>query len=342
MIHPSFPGSPLARSLGCGLRPLALAALLLAPTGALAAERLSLRTEVSVRQDVLTLFDLVEGATGPIAEKPLFRSPALGETGTIQARRIQEAAAELGLGTVETAGRSQVIVARAARRVEAAEIEAALKQALELQHGVDARALSLVFDGTAPSLVTAPDATGAAVADELSYDRRSRRVSAAISVRGAGNERRPLRVAGTAVEFVDVAVLTRSLNRGEAVGSADITHERRAKENVAADAQLEAHTLQGRVARRALAAGSVVRSGDLARPEIVARGEAVTIVYESPGLTLTLRGRANEAGAQGDLIAVTNPQSKKALQATVVAPGRVSVGAALPGRVAVHAAPARP
>ena len=88
------------------------------------------------------------------------------------------------------------------------------------------------------------------------------------------------------------------------------------------------------MARRALGAGSTIRVGDLARPEIVTRGDVVTIVYEVPGMVLSLRGRANESGAQGDTIAVVNPQSKRTLQALVVAPGKVSVSAALPGPVA--------
>ncbi len=67
---------------------------------------------------------------------------------------------------------------------------------------------------------------------------------------------------------------------------------------------------------------------------MVARGEIVTVVYEIPGMTLTLRGRATEAGAQGDTIGVVNPQSKKTLQATIVAPGKVAVSAGPIDRVA--------
>jgi flagella basal body P-ring formation protein FlgA len=96
------------------------------------------------------------------------------------------------------------------------------------------------------------------------------------------------------------------------------------------------------VARRALQAGSVVRVGDLARPEIVTRGDVVTIVYEVPGMVLTLRGRASASGALGDTIAVVNPQSNKTLQGQVVAPGKVSVNAPLPGRIAANVASAQP
>ena len=76
---------------------------------------------------------------------------------------------------------------------------------------------------------------------------------------------------------------------------------------------------------------AVVRSGDLAPPDLVIRGEAVTVVFDTPGLNLSLRGQANENGRLGAAITVTNPVSKKVIAATVIGPGRVSVGPA-PGR----------
>jgi flagella basal body P-ring formation protein FlgA len=46
---------------------------------------------------------------------------------------------------------------------------------------------------------------------------------------------------------------------------------------------------------------------------------------EMPGLSLTMRGRALEAGAEGDMIQVENLQSRKRLQATVTGLNRVSI-----------------
>jgi flagella basal body P-ring formation protein FlgA len=52
-------------------------------------------------------------------------------------------------------------------------------------------------------------------------------------------------------------------------------------------------------------------------------------------MMLTMRAKASDGGARGDTISITNPQSKKALQAVIVGPGRVSVNAAPTGRLAV-------
>jgi flagella basal body P-ring formation protein FlgA len=309
---------------------------------ALAADRAVLKGDIVAATDALTLGDLVDGVPAVAAARALFRAPALGETGTIQVRRIVDAARSLGVAAIDTSARTQIVVTRAARRFGAADIEAALKKVLASQHGLDLRALSVTFDGPPPALLVAPDVQGQAVAEDVTYDRRTRRVSALVSAGGNAGERKTLRVGGSVVEHVEVAVMTRALNRGETAQPSDFVIERRAKETLPSGAEFETQELAGRVARRPLHAGTVVRAGDLGRPEIVARGDIVTIVYEVPGMLLTLRGRASAAGAQGDTISVVNPQSKKTLQAQVVAPGKVSVSAALPGLMAANLAGSRP
>jgi flagellar basal body P-ring formation protein FlgA len=341
--------APIIRPVHCRISPsmvvraaLTLAAFMLAALPVLAAEGPVLRGDVVAKGDVLTLGDLVEGVSDPEASRPLFRAPALGETGTIQASRIAAAAAGIGLKRIETEGRAQVTVTRAVRRAGAPEIEAAVKQALDAQHHVDVRALSILFDGS-PALLVAPDLTAPVTVEELIYDRRGRRVSALVSIgRRPGERRASARVTGALVELVEAAVLTRPVSRGETVERSDLSIERKPREALPADVATDPASLAGQVARRALAAGQAIRAGDLDKPNLVARGETVTVVYEVPGMVLTLRARAGQGGGKGDLIAVVNPQSKKVLQAQVVAPGQVSVGGAIPGPLASAMPPARP
>ncbi len=317
-----------------------LAAAFLALPGFAAAGTIVLRPEVRVEAETVTLADLLEGAGGPMATRALFRAPALGESGTIQVNRIVDAAQALGVAGIDTGGRLQVVVTRAARRIGAGEIEAALKPLLAERHGLEPATTTVVLDGTPTLLVDALLKTPPTVED-LAYDPRSRRLSAVIVMSGSTKGRRgQLRVSGIAIETVEVVLLNRAVARGEAVKAEDVTIERRIREGVPGDALTDAAALAGRVARRALSAGTVLRQSEIMRQEIVARGEPVVMVYEAPGLTLSLRGKANEAGALGDLIAVQNLQSKRVLQATIIGPGRVSVSHALPGRFAQSNVPA--
>ena len=113
--------TPLSRGV-IGRTVVALAAFMAMTLFALplmaAGSPLRLRGDVTARGDTLSLGDLVEGAPSELAARPLFRAPALGAIGTIQARRIIESVATLGLTGIETGGRVQVTVQRAARRVD--------------------------------------------------------------------------------------------------------------------------------------------------------------------------------------------------------------------------------
>jgi flagella basal body P-ring formation protein FlgA len=68
-------------------------------------------------------------------------------------------------------------------------------------------------------------------------------------------------------------------------------------------------------------------TADLMKPNLVLRNDIVTIVFQAPGVTLTLRGQAQDPGALGDTIAVLNAESKRVVQAVVSGPDRVMVGA---------------
>lgn len=319
-----------------------LAFLTFAVLGALAipamaqAEGLRLRGDVTARGDILTLADLVEGVPERLAARPLFRAPTLGATGTIQTRRILDAAAALGLANLETGGRLQIAVQRAARRLGPPEIEAALKRGLEASYGLDPRSVTIRFDGDGPTLLAPVDLEGQAAALDVTYDLRSRRVAGLVSL---GERQASLRVSGVVVELREVAVLTRTLNRGEPVKEGDVVAERRPRETVASDAQGSATAVIGEVAQNTLTAGTVLRMTDTAPPELVARGENVTIVYETPNVSLSMRGLSNDSGRMGAVVNVVNVASKKILQATVIGPGRVSVSPSPAAQQAAGAAP---
>ncbi|MGT2487743.1 flagellar basal body P-ring formation chaperone FlgA [Methylobacterium oryzae CBMB20] len=259
-----------------------------------------------------------------LAARPLFRAPALGATGTIQTRRIVDAAAALGLNGLETGGRLQIAVQRAARRLGPPELEAALKRGLESGYGLDPRNVAVRFDGDGPTLLAPLDLEGQAVALDLTYDARTRRVAGLVSL---GERQASQRVSGVVVELREVAVLARNLNRGEPVKEGDVTLERRPREAVAPDAQGSTTAILGEVAQNTLTAGTVLRVTDTAPPELVARGENVTIVYETPSISpcrcAACRGRFGPHGRRRQR--VVNVASKKILQATVIGPGRVSV-----------------
>jgi flagella basal body P-ring formation protein FlgA len=78
-------------------------------------------------------------------------------------------------------------------------------------------------------------------------------------------------------------------------------------------------------ARRQLRAGQAIKTADLAKPDLVQRDQNVTLIYEAPGLYLTMRGKALDNGTEGDAVSVMNLQSKRTVTGTVTGRGQVSI-----------------
>ena len=81
----------------------------------------------------------------------------------------------------------------------------------------------------------------------------------------------------------------------------------------------------GHVMRLSTKAGSIVTPRLIAKYKLVKRGDRVNIALEDPELTISMQGESLEDGGLGDNIKVRNNSSKKIIEATIVAPGKVQV-----------------
>jgi flagellar basal body P-ring formation protein FlgA len=294
----------------------------------------TLRREATVVGEIVRIGDLVENA-GVVAEVPIFRAPDLGQTGSVSTAGVIAAVRQHHIIWLDTRGLDEVLVTRAARMVTAKDIEARLLRTLAGQVGAnDLKDLSVSFDGEVRSFHVEP--TAEPTISRLSYDPRSRRFDVTFDVPARAGRRTPLRVTGALVETVEAVVTLRNIPQGEVIKASDVMIERRPKTEVIA-----IEDVLGFAAKHALRAAQVIRASDVTKPELVARNGTVTITYEAPGMVLSIRGQALEGGALGDVINVINVQSKRTFQATVTAPGRVTVTATPPRKVAA-AEPAAP
>lgn len=315
--------------IGASLATLGLALL---PATSLAQGLQTIRSDVVVSQDTILLGDIVTNA-GPAGSAPVFRAPALGRSGTIQMLRVLEAAIGAGMTGIDPGAASQIVVTRAARRIEKQDIAMAVSAALS-RHGLDQAEVSIALDNGDAALFVEPEAKGEIRIADLSYDPRSLRVEAVVAVAGSRSlALKPARITGTVVDSVEAPVLLRNMQRGETVRISDIKMDRRPRRDAAIGAADPA-ALIGKVARNQLQAGAVLREADLTKQELVEKNGAVQVVYEAPGLALAMRGKALEGGGMGDVVLIQNIQSKRNLQATVTGPGRVSVTGGMPGRLA--------
>jgi flagellar basal body P-ring formation protein FlgA len=316
---------------------LPLATLLADPAAAQNAMP-ALRANVTVTGEIVRIGDLVENC-GPVADVPIFRAPDLGTRGSVPTERVVEAIRPHQLIGIDTRGITEVVVTRAARAITAQQISARVAKVMEGQYGLgDARNITVEFDRDVRTLYVEPRVTGELQVVSLSYNRRTARFDVTFDLpASAALHWQSMRYTGTAVETVDAVSVDHAVEHGEVLKTSDLVVIKRPKSEAAVITDFRAAV--GLAARHQLQPGQPLHDVDLMKPIIISRNDNVTIVYEAPGLSLTLRGQAQESGALGDTISAQNIQSKRSVQGVVSGPGRITVIATPARFVATEPAP---
>jgi flagellar basal body P-ring formation protein FlgA len=289
-----------------------------------------LRASIDVASDVVRIGDVVDNA-GNASQIAIYRAPDPGTTGSLPVAQVLAALRAHQVIGVDTKDLKAISVTRLARTLEGKDLELQVARALERRNGLgDAANLSLTFDRDVQTLQLDASNTGNLQPVAARYEPRSGRFDVSFEIANeASSAPTRLRFTGTAVETVEAAVLARGVERNEVLRSSDVLIERRPRAEVGND-PTSRDSAVGMQARRQLRAGQALRTSDLAKPDLVTRDQNVTLVYESSGLYLTIRGKALEGGTEGDVVNVLNLQSKRTVSGIVVGRGQVSVTIATP------------
>jgi len=284
-----------------------------------------LRANVTVSSDVVRIGDVVENA-GTAAQIAIFRAPDLGSTGSLPTQQLLSVLRTHEVIGVQTHDIREVMVTRSSRTLVSKEIELQIARVLERRNGLgDAANISVTFERDLRELQLDAAHTGDMRATTVRFDPRNGRFDITFEIpNDVTYTPTKLRFIGTAVETVEAAVLTRSVERNDIIKSSDVVIERRPKTEVGNDVASRDRSL-GMQARKQMRAGQALKMTDLAKPDMVARDQGVTLIYETPGLYLTGRGKALDSGTEGDVVNVVNLQSKRTVQGVVTGPGQVSI-----------------
>jgi flagellar basal body P-ring formation protein FlgA len=285
----------------------------------------TLRASVTVISDVVRVGDLIDNA-GSAALIAVYRSPDLGTTGALPVAQVLSVLRAKQVIGVMTGDIKEVSVTRLARTLANKDLENAVASALDHRFGLgDAANITVTFDRGVSDMRLDASNTGTLQPVATRYDARSGRFDIAFEVNNDNNPApTKLRFTGTAIETVEVAVLTRDIERTEMLKSSDVAQERRPRSEVTGEPATRDRTV-GMQLRRPMRAGTPIRVADIAKPEFVQRDQNVTIIYQVPGLYLTTRGKAIESGAEGDTVNVLNLQSKRTLTGIVTGRGQITV-----------------
>lgn len=290
----------------------------------------ALRGNVTVSDDIVRVGDLVENA-GSSASIAIYRAPDLGTTGTLPVAQVLNILRARQVIGVDTRDLKEITVTRPARTIDAKEIEQQVARALDHRHGLgDAANVSLTFDRDPGDIRLESTNSGALQPVAARYEPRTARFDVTFEIgNDTGAAPLKLRFTGTAIETIEAAILTRTLERGDVLKASDVVVERRPKAEVGNDAAVRDSVI-GMQARRQIGAGRALRVTDLAKPDLVTRDQNVTLIYQNGGLYLTIRGKAMDGGAEGDVVSVMNLQSQRVISGTVIGRGQVAIAVATP------------
>ena len=290
-----------------------------------------LRAAISVSGDLVRIGDFVENA-GDAAQIAVFRAPDLGTSGTVPTEQILEALRAHNVFGVETRDIREVTVSRLARVLTQKDIETAIGLAIENRNGLGSAAnLTMNFDRDIRLIYLDPSSRGEPVAVASRYEPRNSRFDVTFEIASDQAVPTRLRFTGTAIETVEAAVVTRNIERGDILKASDITIERRPKAEAGNDPAQRARAV-GMQTRKSIRTGQILRMADLTKADLVQRDQNVSLIYEAPGIYLTMRGKAIEAGTEGDTVSVMNLQSKRVVQGIVSGPGQVTMSPIAPRR----------
>lgn len=289
-----------------------------------------LKSEAIIHGDIVRIGDLIENC-GVVANVPIFRAPDLGYTGSVSVDAVLNAIRDHALVGIDTAGLSKVVVTRATRTVPVTDIEELIARTLSARFDLgDSKDITVNLGHDMRSIYVDPLSVGEPRVTHIDYDTRSTRFDATIEIPSESTKRSVLRITGRAIPTLEVVTIGRTVERGNILKDADIVMERRPRSEVGRDTITKRSEVIGMAARGAMQGGRPLRAADLMKPDLVLRNQAVTLVYEAPGMVLTIRGKANEGGAEGDVISVLNEQSKRVVQGMIIGPGRVAVTTSSP------------
>lgn len=285
---------------------------------ALAAETALLRPQALLEGDTLRLSDLFE----PAPDTVIAAAPPPGRRMVLETQNLVNIARRYGVAWRPLTASDRIVVERPGRQVPRQDIEAVLREELA-HHGIDAE-MEIELPGLIPPMIPAASWFQIAV-EGVSVEQPGARFQATLVVLadGAGTQR--MRVAGRAVPTVPVVVATRRMALGEVVGRNDARLVRMRGERVRPGHAQQLEQVVGQELRRPMAAEQGYALVDLGPPSIVQKNALVTLLLESPGISLTAQGRALEAAARGGTVPVMNLASRSIVEGVAVAPGRVRV-----------------
>jgi flagella basal body P-ring formation protein FlgA len=285
---------------------------------------LTLRDRIMVDDDVVRLSDLFQESLsdGDIA---VAQAPKAGQTLTLDARFLQQVARAYRLSWKPSSKYQKVTVGRMSQRVTAPMVRDAIAIAVQERIGSSSD-LDIVLDGGDLELDLPTDVENSVAVSAINFDPNSNRFAAVLVAPADGPPVIQRNVFGTAHEMAQIPVPKRLISAGDVIAAEDLEWQPVHLTRLSANSLTDAEQLVGRMAKRPLKVGQILRQSDVAVSPIVRKNDLIRLVVKTGQMTLSVQGKALQDGALGQTVRVVNVNSNRQLSGTVIDAGTVAIG----------------
>lgn len=271
----------------------------------------------------LTAGDVFAGLPADKANRVLGQPPLPGQDLVLNAHMLLRIATALDLDWRPASAAEQVIIRRAATIINNETITDIIKSGLR-DKGVEGR-FNISFTSGVPQMVLPQNEPAQAEIMTLDFNPQYDRFDAVIVAPSLENPLSRITVSGVTERIVSVPVLKNNMQNGDIINAYDLDWVDVAAKDIQHDIILNEEDMIGMTPRRMATAGKPIRAKELQAPQLVSRGDNVTIILQNNKMTLTTHGKALQNGAKGDMIRVVNTGSNRSIEAFVTGDQVVSV-----------------
>jgi flagella basal body P-ring formation protein FlgA len=289
---------------------------------AAAAAEAILKIAVIVEGRYITLGDLFENA-GARTKTNVAYAPSPGKRAIFDARWLYRVARANGLKWRPFNLKTRAVVERAGQEIRRAEIVDALMSEFK-ERGLDDD-IEIDFGGRSMRLYVAANRAATVGIESLNHDPNTGRFVATIAVPAGDPAAHRLRITGRIYTLISVPVLSKKLYRGDIIRKHHLEWKKIRKTKILRQTITEPEQLIGMAAKRLIGADRPIRTAQIRRPLLIAKGGLVTIRLNYANMSLTAQGRSLDEGSLGDVVRITNSQSKNIVEARVTGANRVRV-----------------
>lgn len=256
-------------------------------------------------------------------ERVLGQAPQPGEEIILNARTLFRIASALDLPWRPNDVMTRVVLRREATVIDYDEIKEAIHTALNNNNVYGDYEISI--PPQYHKIVLPVDAPASMDVTRVSVDAQRENFNVTIAAPSVEDPISHLQIKGKIFPVIKIPVLSENIEFGRIIKLSDINVIAIRERDFSKDMVADPEKLVGMTARRVVLAGRPVKNSDLIAPQIIERGQYLTLSLKNNMMNLTTQVKALENGAKGDIIRVLNTSSNQTLQAIVLSNSEAQV-----------------